>query len=102
MKKYSWTDIRASEKLVAKLVDGMKCLSESGEKIGIPVRDLLTNFKELIANSKLEESSIKNLVEFLKQYSEEDIALTNELRALLDKISISNTILDEDIVKLGV
>ncbi len=94
----------ASEKAdIAKLTGDIKdALSESGEKIGIPIKDLLNNFKEILANDKLDANFRIDVVRFLKDYSEEDIALSQELKNLLDKISNSNKLIDEDIIKLNI
>ena len=94
----------ASEKAdIAKLTGDIKdALSESGEKIGIPIKDLLNNFKEILANDELDANFRIDVVRFLKDYSEEDIALSQELKNLLDKISNSNKLIDEDIIKLNI
>ena len=91
-----------SEKLdLAKFVDRMQqSLKETKEMVGVPLEDLIDNFKELLKDGKASQEFQIDLLRFLKDYSEEDIALTEDLKTLIGEVLKTNKLTDENIIKI--
>lgn len=91
----------SEKKDLAKFVQNMNdALIESKEQIGIPVKDILNNFKKIIKDEKINNDFKLNLFSFLREYSEEDLALSKELKNLLDDSVKYGKISDDRVISI--
>lgn len=92
----------ASEKAdLAKFIQRLQdSLVSSNEKIGISLEDMISSFKTMLSDNKLSEEFRLDILKFLKDYSEEDVALTTELKDLIKQSIAKNEISDENLVKI--
>jgi len=89
------------KKELAKFVQTMKdALADSQEQIGVPIKDILTNFKKMVKDEKVSNDFKLDLFSFLREYSDEDLALSKELKGLLDNTLKSGKVNDEKIVNI--
>ena len=89
------------KKELAKFVQTMKdALSDSQEQIGVPIKDILNNFKKIVKDEKVSNDFKMDLFSFLKDYSDEDLALSKQLKELLDNTLKSGKLNDEKIVNI--
>jgi len=89
------------KKELAKFVQTMKdALSDSQEQIGVPIKDILTNFKKMVKDEKISNDFKLDLFSFLRDYSDEDLALSKELKGLLDSTLKTGKVNDEKIVNI--
>jgi hypothetical protein len=103
MDKYmSGSKLVAGEKAdLAKFIQRLQdSLVSSNEKIGISLEDMISSFKTMLADNKLSEEFRIDILKFLKDYSEEDVALTTELKDLISQSITKNEISDENLVKI--
>jgi len=86
---------------LAKFVQDMKeAISENKEQIGIPIKEILKNFKKIVSDEKINDNFKMDLFSFLRDYSEEDLFLTNELKGLLDNSVKTNKLNDEKMISI--
>ena len=87
------------KKDLAKFVQIMQeSITDTKEQIGVPIKDLLTNFKTLMKDEKIDNEFKLDLLKFLKDYSNEDMALSKELKKLIDDSVKSNKLKDDKLI----
>ena len=87
---------------LSKFLEGMQeSLRETKEKVGIPTKDVLNNFKTLLNSSDASVNYQLDLLDFLREYAKEDIAVSEDLKTLISEVLRSNKISDEDRVRLN-
>lgn len=93
----------ASEKAeIAKFTDSMQdAMKQSNEQVGISLKELISNFKDMLLNDKLSQSFKVDILRTLKDYSDDDIAMTVELKKLIETTTKSNELTEENLLKIS-